>query len=242
MGVRGRCQVLGTVEDRQGEASDVLLAQFRRRQCAAWFRRQPTRARPWNGAQGHDLRSDKTASPPPLSQPHTPIRRTLLPAHALTPVTLETPNTQLVLDFCTGTLASPPTFWEERSGLIYGILCPQFFRGAPKPMLILKLQFAFQQLCRLPVHWRLVCTVVCICAVQNVHNVQFRGLPLSHNATGHLYAHFYIYLLVCCIHDVFPVFVGVENIEPALDWNKIQVSVKLKLKSLPKGIQANLKV
>ena len=68
----------------------------------------------------------------------------------------ETPNTQLVLDFCTGTLASPPTFWEERSGLIYGILSPQCFRGAPKPMLILKLQFAFQQLCRLPVHWRLV--------------------------------------------------------------------------------------
>ena len=68
------------------------------------------------------------------------------------------------------------------------------------------------------------------------------GLPLSHNATGHLYAHFYIYLLVCRIHDVFPVFVGVENIEPALDWNKIQISVQLKLKSLSKGIQANLKV
>lgn len=170
--MRGRCQLLGTVVDRQGEASDVLLAQFRRRQCAAWFRRQPTRARPWNGAQGHDLRSDKTASPPPLSQPHTPIRRTLLPAHALTPVTLETPNTQLVLDFCTGTLPSPPTF-------LGGAFCPdlwhpQCFSGAAKPMLILKLQFAFQQLCRLPVHWRVVCTVLCICAAQNVHNVQFR--------------------------------------------------------------------
>ena len=95
------------------------------------------------------------------------------------------------------------------------------------------------------------------------------GLPLSHNATGHLYAHFYIYLLVCCVHDVFPVFffvfvfvfvfvfyiyllvcrvhdvfpvfVGVENIEPAMDWNKVQVSVQLKLKSLTKGIEANLK-
>ena len=94
------------------------------------------------------------------SSPLSPIRRTLLPAHALTPVTLETPNTQLVLDFCTGTVASPPTFWEERSGLIYGILCPQCFRGGPKPMLILKLQFAFQQLCCLPVHWRVVCNVV----------------------------------------------------------------------------------
>ena len=94
------------------------------------------------------------------SSPLSPIRRTLLPAHALTPVTPETPNTQLVLDFCTGTLASQPTFWEERSGLIYGILSPQCFRGAPKPMLILKLQFAFQQLCRLPVHWQIVCTVL----------------------------------------------------------------------------------
>ena len=82
----------------------------------------------------------------------------------------------------------------------------------------------------------------CCVDLQNVHNVQFRDVPLSHNATGHLYAHFYIYLLVCCILDVFPAFVGVENIEPALGWNKIQVSVKLKLKSLSKGIQANLKV
>ena len=107
------------------------------------------------------------------SSPLSPIRRTLLPAHALTPVTLETPNTQLVPSI-SGTPASLPSFREERSALIYGILCPQCFRGTPKPMLILKLQFAFQQLCRLPVHWRVVCTVLCICAAQNVHNVQFR--------------------------------------------------------------------
>ena len=111
------------------------------------------------------------------SSPLSPIRRTLLPAHALTPVTLETPNTQLVPSI-SGTPASLPSFREERSALIYGILCPQCFRGTPKPMLILKLQFAFQQLCRLPVHWRVLCNVVNIfclhCgAAQNVHNVRF---------------------------------------------------------------------
>ena len=68
------------------------------------------------------------------------------------------------------------------------------------------------------------------------------GLPLSHNAAGHFYAHFYIYLLVCRVHDVFPVFVGEEDVESAIDWNKVQVSVKLELKSLPKGIQADLKM
>ena len=179
------------------------------------------------------------------SSPLSPIRRTLLPAHALTPVTLETPNTQLVTSI-SGTPASLPSFREERSALIYGILCPQCFRGTPKPMLILKLQFAFQQLCCLPVHWRVVCNVVNIFLSALWRRAKcpqcpIPGLPLSHNATGHLYAHFYIYLLVCRVHDVFPVFVGVENIEPAMDWNKIQVSVQLKLKSLTKGIEANLK-
>ena len=241
--MRGRCQLLGTVVDRQGEASDVLLAQFRRRQCAAWFRRQPTRARPWNGAQGHDLRSDKTASPPPLSQPHTPIRRTLLPAHALTPVTLETPNTQLVLDFCTGTLPSPPTF-------LGGAFCPDLWHPLPSSMLQRRckanvdIEASVCVSAALPPSCSLAACVHCSLHLRRAKCPQcpIPGLPLSHNATGHLYAHFYIYLLVCLIHDVFPLFVGVENIEPTLDWNKIQVSVQLKLESLPKGIQANLKV
>ena len=233
----------------RGEASDVLLAQFRRQQCAPSFRRQPTRARPWNGAQGHDLRSDKTASPPPLSQPHNPIRRTLLPAHALTPVTPETSNTQLVFDFCRGGLAPQPTFCHVRSVLIYCIPCPQYFRGATKPVLILKLPVCISA--ALPPSCSLLYRVHCcaplcalLCALVRAKCPQcpIPGLPLSHNAAGHFYAHFYIYLLVCRVHDVFPVFVGEENIEPAIDWNKVQVSVKLELKSLPKGIQADLKM
>ena len=95
-----------------------------------------------------------------------------------------------------------------------------------------------------------VCTVVvhCCCALlcalvrAKCPQCPIPGLPLSHNAAGHFYAHFYIYLLVCRVHDVFPVFVGEEDVEPAIDWNKIQVSVKLELKSLPKGIQADLKM
>ena len=70
------------------------------------------------------------------------------------------------------------TFCHLRSLLIYCILCPQYFRGATKPVLILKLPVcisaALPPSCSLL--YRVHCCVHCcvhLCA-QNVHNVQFR--------------------------------------------------------------------
>ena len=174
------------------------------------------------------------------SSPLSPIRRTLLPAHALTPVTLETPNTQLV-PLISGTPASLPSFWGRA-------FCPDLWHPLPSMLprhakANVDIEASVCVSTALPPSCSLAGCVHCSVHLRRAKCPQcpIPGLPLSHNAAGHFYAHFYIYLLVCRVHDVFPVFVGVENIEPAMDWNKIQVSVQLKLKSLTKGIEANLK-
>ena len=55
------------------------------------------------------------------------------------------------------------------------------------------------------------------------------------------YAKIYIHLVTSCILDVFPFFVRIKYVERPMTWNKIQVSVKFKLKSLSERVEANLK-
>ena len=74
--------------------------------------------------------------------------------------------------------------------------------------------------------------------MQNGQQSQFKGSSIAVVT----YAKIYIHLVTSCILDVFPFFVRIKYIERPMTWNKIQVSVKFKLKSLSERVEANLKI